>query len=175
MSGPPPTVVETIYAEHSNNMKALANKARKIAVNIPGTPKSSSAARVYANEVASLNHKLALVVANRPRERQARTIANAVVRQKRQANPNMDKDQIRKIETQAIEEARIRMGAKNNKVIITPKEWEAIQAHAISDNQLTSILNKADLNVVRDLATPKQKKLMTAVKTAEQSDFLILV
>lgn len=172
MSGPPPTVVETIYAEHSNNMKHLANKARKIAVNIPRSEKSPTAARVYANEVASLNHKLALVVANRPRERQARTIANAVVKQKRQANPDMDKDQVRKIETQAIEEARIRMGAKHNKVIITPKEWEAIQAHAISDNQLTAILNKADLDVVRDLATPKQKKLMTSVKTAEAKRLL---
>ena len=46
--------MEVIYANHSNSLKALANRARKESVPIKGTHTSPSAKKVYANEVASI-------------------------------------------------------------------------------------------------------------------------
>ena len=40
-------------------------------------------------------------------------------------------------------------------VTITPKEWEAIQAKAISSTKLSQILDNTDLDQVRKYATPK--------------------
>ena len=57
---------KTIYAEHSNKLKALANTARKEAVHTKAYPYSPSAKAVYSNEVASLNAKLNIAERNAP-------------------------------------------------------------------------------------------------------------
>jgi hypothetical protein len=156
--------IEAVYAEYSNNTKALANAARKAHLETKSIPYSKSAKAAYSNEVASLNAALAKAKKNRPRERQAQTIAHTLVSQKRQANPEMDDDDVKKVKKQALDEARIRTGAKKDIIIISPKEWQAIQAGAISNHQLEQILNNADLDVVKALATPKQEILMTSTK-----------
>ena len=48
--------------------------------------------------------------------------------------------------------------------MISDSEWAAIQAGAISNNKLTQILNNADLERVKQLATPKVNVLMTSSK-----------
>lgn len=169
---PVPTRMEMIYADHSNRMKALANEARLAAFKTPHHKWDPSAARVYKKEVDSLNAKLALVVLNRPLERQAHVISRAIVKSKIDANPNLDKDSIKKIQFKELENARIRTGAKSRKIIIEPEEWNAIQAGAISESKLTQILAKADLDVVRKLATPRRKLLMTPSKTARAQQML---
>jgi AraC-like DNA-binding protein len=58
------------------------------------------------------------------------------------------------------------MGAKKDVIEITPKEWEAIQHGAISNHKLEGILRHADLDVVRELATPQTHLLMSSSKTA---------
>ncbi len=50
-------------------------------------------------------------------------------------------------------------------IIIEPNEWAAIQAGAISANKLNQILNKADMDVVKSLATPRTHYLMTPGNT----------
>lgn len=159
------TKMENIYAGHSNRMKALANDARKAAVNTKPTPYSPSAKQAFAPEVKSLDAKLARAVKNRPLERQAQVIANATVRAKRQDNPNMDADQLKKMKFQALEAARLRTGASSTRIHITDEEWAAIQAGAISNAKLTDILQKADIERVRQLATPRQDLLMNSTKT----------
>lgn len=166
------TLMERQYANHSNKLKALANSARLASLKTPPVKMSASAKKVYAKEVASLDSKLALAQKNRPRERQAQVIANAVLRTKKDANPNMDDDTYKKIKFQSLEEARIRTGAKKTDIKITPQEWEAIQAGAISANKLNQILNKADMDVVRELATPKVKKKMSPAKTTRAKQML---
>lgn len=158
------TVIEKIYADHSNKLKALANEARKESVNIKGTPYSPSAKTAYAKQVASLDAKLNVALRNAPLERQAQLLANAVVSQKRATNPNMEPSEVKKLKGQALTEARIRTGAKKQRIEITDDEWAAIQAGAISTNKLNQILNNADLDVVKQLATPKASLLMTATK-----------
>lgn len=166
------TPVERIYADHSNRLKALANQARLSALNTPTPKQSPSARRAYATQVASLDAKLAIARRNRPLERQAQLIANATIKAKRDHNPDLDSDTIKKLKFQALTEARIRTGAGKQRINITPIEWEAIQANAISSSKLAEILNNADMDVVKDLATPKSAKLMSPAKTTRAKAML---
>lgn len=151
------TAQENAYADYSNKMKALANEARKSYLATGRLKKNSSAAQTYKNEVDSLEEKLDKAARNAPRERQAQAIANSVVKAKKEANPDMDSKEIKKASQQALEDARARVGAsgKGTRIDITLKEWEAIQAGAISDAKLTQILRYADMDKVREYATPK--------------------
>lgn len=158
------TPMETIYATHANKLKALANQARKEYLNTGTTPYSPTANKTYSKEVASLDAKLNVALKNAPLERQAQIIANQVVKLKKEANPGMDKDELKKIKTQALNEARNRVGAKKQQISITDREWEAIQAGAISNNKLTKILNNTDLDQIKQLATPKTKFSLTPAK-----------
>ena len=79
----------------------------------------------------------------------------------------MDSDDLKKIKRQALNEARIRTGAKRQDITITDKEWEAIQAGAISNHKLEQILLKADLDQVRQLATPRETTVMTSARLAQ--------
>ncbi len=159
------TTMENLYAKQSNRLKDLANEARKEAIKIPNTKWSESAKKIYAKEVQSLNSQLALAIRNRPLERQAQILANAIVKQKRDAEPNMAPDKLKKLKSQALEQARSRTGAKKTKIVISETEWEAIQAGAISTTKLKDIIDNADMDVVRELATPREAKLMTSAKT----------
>lgn len=168
----PGTRMEAIYAEHSNTLKALANTARKESLPLKGMPQSSSAKKVYANEVASLNAKLNLAERNAPRERQAQLLANTQLSQTRQANPNMDKDTLKKIKQQYLNEARSRTGAKKDKIIITKPEWDAIQAGAMSTNKLEKIIRNSDLDTVKHLALPKDAPKLTSTKLGRAKSML---
>lgn len=166
------TAVEKIYADHANRLKAMGNEARKELVATKPTPYSPSAKRVYAKEVDSLNAKLNVALKNAPRERQAQVIANAVVRQKREANPYMDKDELKKVSAKALATARTRTGANKDLVDITPREWEAIQSGAVSNHKLTQILNNTDVQKVKELATPRENRVMTDAKQQRARNLL---
>lgn len=155
------TRMEKIYADHSNKMKDLANQARLSMINQPKMQISRSAKKAYAKEVESLDSKLALAKRNAPRERQAQTIANQIVAAEKAANPTLDKGTIKKITFRAQEEARLRMGVETKPIKITKQEWAAIQAGAISESKLSQILDKADLEIVKQLATPRHVKAMS--------------
>lgn len=158
------TVMEKVYADHSNELKALANQARKVAVNTPRSEYNASAAKTYKSEVTSLEAKLNTALKNKPLERLAQRQANAVVTTKRQADPNMDKDDLKKIKSMALAEARARVGASKQDIKISPAEWGAIQAGAISDNRLQAILQNTDLDVVKELAMPRQATVMVPAR-----------
>jgi DNA-binding CsgD family transcriptional regulator len=163
---------ELVYADHSNQLKSLANQARKEALTTKLTPYSPSAKVAYSGQVASLNAKLNLAKKNAPLERQAQAVANQVVSQKRQANPDMDASDLKKIKNQALTEARIRTGAGKQRIVLTHEEWNAIQAGAISNSKLKDILDNADLDTVKKLATPRVDKLMTSAKTLRAQSML---
>jgi DNA-binding CsgD family transcriptional regulator len=162
--GKNPSRMEILYAEHSNRLKAMANGARKEAIPIKGREKSPSAAKVYGNEVATLNSKLNVAKKNAPRERQAQLLARTAVSQRRQANPNLDKADVKKIEQAELHTARQRTGAHKDMIKISPKEWEAIQAGALSPTKLGEILTHSDVDTVRHLALPKHAPKMTSTK-----------
>lgn len=159
------TPIEKIYADHSNKLKGLANEARKAYVNTKTTPYSPSAKVAYAGEVKALDHKLNIALRNAPLERQAQVLANQAFSARRQANPDMERADEKKIKAQELNKARIRTGAKKERIQLTDSEWNAIQAGAISNNKLAQILDNADLDQVKKLATPKVAVLMNSAKT----------
>jgi len=155
------TRIEQIYADHSNRLKAMANEARKEMVNTELTKYSPSAKKTYSHEVASLNAKLNKAQKNAPLERQAQVLAGKTIAAKKRANPDMQADELKKIKGQALTEARLRTGAKKERIVVSDREWDAIQAGAISNDKLEKILNNADLDAIRTRATPRTKPVMT--------------
>lgn len=166
------TPIERVYADHSNKLKSLANQARKDSLNTPNATYSSSARKVYSNEVASINAKLNIARRNAPLERQAQIIANANYKTKLREYPDMDDATKKKIKFQALTEARNRLGAGKERIVLTQKEWDAIQAGAISHTLLNKVIANADMDVVRKFATPKQPKLMTSANISKAKAML---
>ena len=166
------TAMESVYAAHANKLKKLGNDARLAVAATPRQKRNSSAAETYSTEVKTLTAKLNVALKNAPRERQAQVLANALVAAKKRARPDMDKDDIKKEESKALTDARIKTGAKKDRIVPTAKEWEAIQASAISGTQLQKILANADMDAIKALATPRTTLTMTPAKTARAKAML---
>lgn len=162
------TPQENAYADYANKLKHMANEARKESMSTKSIPYSPAANKEYAAEVQYLNAQLTLAKKNAPRERQAQILANEVVKAKVRDNPDLknDKDKYNKVKNQALSAARASVGAKRNPVTITEKEWKAIQAGAISNSKLTEILTFADMDRVKEFATPRKKESVSDSKVA---------
>ena len=158
------TMQEEVYASYANNLKSLANRARKAMIDTPDIKYSPDAKKKYAPQYSSLMTKLNQSLMNAPRERQAQLLATSVVKAKMEANPNMEKEEMKKIKQKALTEARNKLGAKRTTVDVTDDEWEAIEAGAISPNKLTQILQNTDTAVIREKATPKAKNTLSEAK-----------
>lgn len=150
--------VELAYANYANQLKALANTARKESISTKPIPYDKSAKEAYADEVESLKRKLTIAQQNAPRERQAQIAASVIFKGKKQDNPNMSAEEEKKVKAQALAEQRVRYGAKKERINITDKEWEAIQAGAIHTQMLRDILNNTDADVLREKAMPNNFK-----------------
>ena len=161
------TPTERAYANYANQLKALANKARKEYVSTGSIPLSKTAQVSYAEEVNSLKAKLNNAIKNAPKERQAQITANVVVKIKKQDNPDMTKGEEKRLRQQALSAARQRFGAnrQNVRVNITDREWDAIQAGAVSNSLLVRILANTDMDAVKQRALPKTEQ---AISTARQ-------
>lgn len=171
------TIQENLYADFSNKLKAMANQARKEAVNMKGIQRNPEAAKTYAPEVASLKEKYNNMVANKPKERKAMLIANANIKAKIQEqglDPTIDKKEIKKISSVEMQRARDSVGAsgRKSKVTFTDREWEAVQAGAISDNMLTKFLNSSDSDEIVKRAMPKNVTVMTSAKMSKANAML---
>ena len=151
---------ETLYATYANRLKAMANEARKEYLRVPNQTYSPSAKKTYATEVASLVSKLNDALKNSPRERQAQLLADSIISAKKKENPEIfsDKDDASKEYQRAIVEARARVGAKRTPIQISDREWEAIQAGAVSNHRLEQIMKYTDTDEVRRLAMPRDQK-----------------
>lgn len=158
------TPQEEAYADYANKLKSLANQARKEMVATKELAYSSSAKLTYQKEVDSLNAKLNMALKNAPRERQAQVIANATIKAKKQANPDMKKAEIKKASQQALTAARIRVGAERKPIEVTDREWEAIQSGAISKTNLRQIVNHVDIDKLRQRATPRTTTALSSAK-----------
>lgn len=158
------TPIERAYANYANKMKALGNQARLEILSTDKVPYSASAKETYQAEVDSLNAKLNVALKNAPRERQAQTMANAMVAAKKQDNPGMTSGEIKKASQQALTQARAAVGAKRETIKITDREWEAIQAGAISENKLTQIIDNVDIDSLRQRATPRATTTLSQAK-----------
>lgn len=168
------TPMEKIYGDHANKLKKLANDARRTMMNTPLPKTSRSAKETYSKEVETLKAKLRRAEMNAPKERQAQLLANTEIKAKREANPDMDQDDLKKLKSQALQRARDRVGANKKDVMvdITDKEWEAIQAGAVSATTLSKILNNTDEDRVKQLAMPKDKPKLDSSRLARAKSML---
>ena len=162
------TPAELAYADYANYLKSMANAARK-EMKAAGTLKYDAAAKkAYSAEVERLNAALNLAEANKPRERMAQTLANTRIKEKMAQDPDLanDKKMLKKVSQQAIVTARTEVGAKRTPIVISDREWQAIQAGAVSDNVLTKILDNTDVDNLRARATPRATTELSSAKKA---------
>lgn len=164
--------IEVEYALHANKLKGMANEARLAWINTPPQTLNASARRAYAPEIRSLDAKLNLALRNKPLERQAQVFANVTVRKKLEANPDMDKAELKKLKSLAQIEARRRVGAEKKRITLTPIEWNAIQAGAISNHKLEQLLDNMDDKDIKALATPREKPVMTTANMSRAKGML---
>lgn len=172
------TPIENIYADHANELRALANTARKQSLRTGKLPQSQKAKARYKREVDSLRAKLKDAQAAKPRERQAQVLANSLMRLRIQDRPELarDKDRRAKEERRVLAEARARTGAQRKKITLTEMEWEAIQKGAVSHTFLEEIIANSDTDHIRALATPRSQTKVTPAKaskmrTLRQADY----
>lgn len=176
------TPTEMLYADYANKLKALANEARKATLAVPTMKRDPEAAKLYAEEVKSLDNKLMLSLKNAPRERQAQLLGGLRFKAYLAENPDMTSEEKRKYKNQCLVGARERVGAskyrfngysgetedsggkKKKGLVITPKEWEAIQAGAISHKKFSDIVRNSETSYIRSLATPKATKTVSPAR-----------
>lgn len=146
---------EVAYANFANELKGLANEARRTARAIKPTPVNPSAKRTYAAEVENLSRKLRIAQANQPKERQAQILMNFEVSQKFASNPDMDYEHRQRERARALNRARAIVGAHREPIDITDREWEAIQSNAISFNRIEEILKNTNQDKFMQRAMPR--------------------
>ena len=162
--------MELAYADYANKMKALANEARKQMMYTKDIDRDPEAAKQYSNEVNSLMSKLNEAYKNKTPERAATALANSRI--KAQITDDMSTDKKKKIAQIEMERARNETGSRRKTISITPEEWKAIQAGAISKTKLSEILNYADIDVVREMAMPKTKKVLTTSQISKAKQLM---
>lgn len=162
------TAKEDLYVGYIKGVVKTKNEALKVSQSIPTPKYSKEAAKIYEPELKSLNAKLNTALLNAPRERQAQLLTSNLF----YANlkPNMAPDDVKKLKQRSLARARDTVGsnAKASRVKLTEQEWEAIQARAVSTTKLKQILDHADMDIVRNLASPKVLKLSTSKVTRAQ-------
>lgn len=159
------TAQEDLYSGYVKGIIATKNEALKVSKSIPTPAKSKEAAKIYADEIKSLDEKLNVALLNAPRERQAQILNNKLFYSN--LKPGMDKDDIKKLKKRSLARARDTVGAKKSSIgsknlPLTEQEWEAIQARAVSPTKLKQILDNADMDVIRKYASPREVKLSSS-------------
>lgn len=155
--------MELLYADYANDMKALGNQARIEMKTSGKIAYSASAKATYAKEVKDLEDKLNNALMNSTRERQALRLANVEINAKKaeykqEHGTDMKPGDVKKISQQAVTKYRQEVASvkrRDRNIEITDREWEAIQAGAISENTLKKILNNTDIDKLRERATPR--------------------
>lgn len=163
--------MEIIYADYANDMKALANRARMEVVTTGKIEYSSAAKATYAQEVKDLENKLRIAELNAPRERAAQRAANIAIQEKRSLYPDPKAKgvakELKKAGQQALTRYRAEFGSvkrSDRSIKITDREWEAIQAGAITESKLIRILNNTDVDELRQRATPRATTSLSTAK-----------
>ena len=167
------TDMENLYANYANAMKAYANKARKEAVNIVLPKKDPHAAEVYKYEVESIEAKVNNALKNSSRERAANALAKTRAEQQFKQFPDdfdkysdEGKKKRKKVEQIEIERARVEVGSKSQRFALSEKEYEAIEAGAMSGNKIRQVLRYVDNKDFAEHTRPKTTKPLSNAQIA---------
>lgn len=160
---------EMLYADYANSMKALANKARKSMMTTGNLKYDPQAKKIYAKEVSSLEVKLNNALKNSVKERTATRFAASEIKEKKIANPDLKGEAERKLSQRTMTKYREQVGSSTRKqrnITIDDREWQAIQAGAISENKLKQILSNTDPDSLRARAMPKKTSSLSNAQVA---------
>ena len=172
---------EILYAEYANSMKALANKARKSMVETGNLKYDPNAKKIYSKEVSELEVALNNAKKNSIKERTATRLAASEIKARKIDQPDLKSEDIRKLSQRSMSKYREQIGAatrRERNIIITDRQWEAIQAGAISENKLKQILDNCDPDSLRQKAMPKNISGLTnaqisRIRAMNNSNFTI--
>lgn len=163
--------MELVYADYANSMKELARQSRIKASDTDKIAYDREAKKKYASEVESLKAKIEKAELNTARERAANRMAAATVKAKKDAanakGEEISGKDIKKAGQVALTKYREELGSvsrKDRNIILTDREWEAIQAGAVSENTLNRILRNSDADSLRQRAMPKETKELNKAK-----------
>ena len=160
---------EIVYAEYANSMKALANKARKSMVSTGNLKYDPNAKKIYAKEVSELEAALNNALKNSVKERTATRFAASEINERKRTQPDLKNEDIRKLSQRSMSKYREQVGAatrRERNITITDRQWEAIQAGAISENKLKAILANSDPDSLRQKAMPRKTSGLTNAQVA---------
>ena len=169
----PGTAIEKVYADHSRQLKNMANQARLKSLDTQKAKYDRAAAKTYSAEVDSLNAKYKEAVRSRPVERKAQIMGNEIYRNLSKANPDLSYSDRRNAKARSLARARTRLDAKKPTIDITPREWTAIEMGAVSPTRLKGILRHADMDVVRQHATPRATRAQLSPAKATRAKALL--
>lgn len=163
------TVIESIYADHANRLKALANRARKETLSIRDIEQNQSAKKQYAREIASLNEKLKDARRNKPLETKAQALASSLFKLEKAEDPTLveDKDKAKKTRARLLKYARDVVGSNRRAIKFNDREWEAIQSGAVSKTFLLDLIKESDKNDLKQRAMPRNWVAMSPAKLSK--------
>lgn len=163
--------MELVYADYANSMKAMGNQARLEYARTGKIAYDKNAKRIYDTEVNELLGKLRNAELNTVRERAAQRMANVAVKEKQdklaESGEKMAAKDAKKAGQQALTRSRNAVGSvsrRDRNIQITDREWEAIQAGAISESILKRILDNSDPASLRQRAMPKAVNTLSDAK-----------
>lgn len=160
--------VEILYAKYANKLKNMANNARLETLKISKYEVNNNSKEIYSKEIDSLNKKLNIALTNKPLERRAQKIGENIFKVKEEQVGYIEDGDRKRIQNICLQIARQESGAnkKQREIKITPEEWKAIQANAISYTKLEKIIENTNKDTLRQLTMPKQEVIMTPSKVA---------
>ena len=173
--GPNATKTEHHYADYINELKAFKNKVDSEMSGIKMPARDPKAAKIYAEEVLSMKDKVNQVKINRIKERQAQRMAEVSSKAeiaRRSEDEVLKKDEISRINQQALNKARSMVGAERTPVTITDDEWDAVQSNAVSGTLLKELVSFMDDSQLKSLATPRANKQMTDARKSKAKALL---
>ena len=163
--------MELVYADYANSMKAMGNQARLEYTRTGKIAYDKNAKRIYDTEITELLGKLRNAELNTVRERAAQRMANVAVKEKQdklaESGEKMAAKDAKKAGQQALTRSRNAVGSisrRDRNIQITDREWEAIQAGAISESILKRILDNSDPASLRQRAMPKATNTLSDAK-----------
>lgn len=159
--------MELVYAKYANQMKAMANKARKESLKAEAVPYNPSAAKAYAKEIESLAEKVEISKINAVLERRAVRATTMIVDERRKNYPERynqktpdGKAHLKKMRSQVLNQQRAILN-KAKAFDITDREWEAIQSGALRKTKVKEIIDRANQESVKSHALPKDTSYTT--------------
>lgn len=155
------TPQEEVYVKYINKIKVLSNDISKETSTYSPPSVDYTASRIFSEEVYSMKNKLKEAIKNAPRERQAQILAiNTAINN---FTPDMKKKDKKKIKAQAINTARLKVGAKlkEDMIKLTDSEWDAINSNALSANTLRQILRYTNDADIKKYTTPRPNRTIS--------------